>query len=156
MGLCSGPTTPTARVLPGTASWTMRSATTTSVVSSPTSSMTPAVALLWPRYSAAVTHACAWGVGISPRVALHADNARLRPCTPQVTFRNPYHYRQDKELFIAAEGVYSGQVCHAEASAQHAWQRSTNHAQQQRQSTQRSQRHPDPQGCAELLPWCSH
>ena len=29
----------------------------------------------------------------------------------QVTFRNPYHYRHDKELFIAAEGVYSGQVC---------------------------------------------
>lgn len=28
----------------------------------------------------------------------------------QVTFRNPYHYRHDKELFIAAEGVYSGQV----------------------------------------------
>jgi hypothetical protein len=29
---------------------------------------------------------------------------------PQVTFRNPYHYKQDKELFIAAEGVYTGQV----------------------------------------------
>ncbi len=29
----------------------------------------------------------------------------------KVTFRNTIRYRQDKELFIAAEGLYSGQVC---------------------------------------------
>lgn len=28
----------------------------------------------------------------------------------KVTFRNTIRYRQDKELFIAAEGLYSGQV----------------------------------------------
>lgn len=30
----------------------------------------------------------------------------------KVTFRNTIRYRQDKELFIAAEGLYSGQVRH--------------------------------------------
>eukprot|EP00955_Chlamydomonas_euryale_P045627 353200-Chlamydomonas_euryale.AAC.7 len=38
------------------------------------------------------------------------DVMRLCGCVSQVTFRNPYHYKQDKELFIAAEGVYTGQV----------------------------------------------
>ncbi len=28
----------------------------------------------------------------------------------QVTFRNTFKYKHDKELFIAPEGVYSGQV----------------------------------------------
>lgn len=36
------------------------------------------------------------------------DSGRGAPLA-KVTFRNPYHYKQDKELFIAAEGVYSGQ-----------------------------------------------
>ena len=34
---------------------------------------------------------------------------RLAVCT-QVTFRDPYRYRHQKENFIAAEGIYSGQV----------------------------------------------
>jgi len=29
---------------------------------------------------------------------------------PQVTFRDPYKYRHQKALFIAAEGLYTGQV----------------------------------------------
>ena len=28
----------------------------------------------------------------------------------QVRFRNPIKYKQDKEMFIAPEGLYSGQV----------------------------------------------
>nr|BAA78597.1 60S ribosomal protein L2 [Chlamydomonas sp. HS-5] len=36
------------------------------------------------------------------------DSGRGAPLA-KVTFRNPYHYKQDKELFIAAEGVYTGQ-----------------------------------------------
>ncbi|KAG1668155.1 hypothetical protein FOA52_005147 [Chlamydomonas sp. UWO 241] len=36
------------------------------------------------------------------------DSGRGAPLA-KVTFRNPYHYKLDKELFIAAEGVYSGQ-----------------------------------------------
>lgn len=29
----------------------------------------------------------------------------------QVTFRDPIRYKHQKSLFIAAEGVYTGQVC---------------------------------------------
>ena len=31
----------------------------------------------------------------------------------QVTFRNPVRYQHQKELFIAAEGMYSGQFIYA-------------------------------------------
>lgn len=38
-----------------------------------------------------------------------------RPCmcdsTSQVTFRDPIRYKLSKQLFVAAEGTYSGQVC---------------------------------------------
>ncbi len=34
----------------------------------------------------------------------------LTPAAPQVTFHNPVRYGLKKELFIAAEGMYSGQV----------------------------------------------
>ena len=44
----------------------------------------------------------------------------------QVTFRNTHKYKHDKELFIAPEGVFSGQVrrgkeraCKAEWRAMH-------------------------------------
>ena len=33
------------------------------------------------------------------------------PLFSQVTFRHPIKYRHQKELFIAAEGTYTGQVC---------------------------------------------
>jgi len=36
----------------------------------------------------------------------------------QVTFRNPYKYGQKKELFIAAEGMYSGQFVYCGKKAQ--------------------------------------
>jgi large subunit ribosomal protein L8e len=36
----------------------------------------------------------------------------------QVTFRNPYRYGKKKELFIAAEGMYSGQFVYAGKKAQ--------------------------------------
>lgn len=37
------------------------------------------------------------------------DSGRGAPLA-RVTFRNPIKYKQDKELFIAAEGLYTGQV----------------------------------------------
>ncbi len=33
-----------------------------------------------------------------------------RTCRAQVVFRDPVRYKLQKELFIAAEGIYSGQV----------------------------------------------
>jgi len=36
----------------------------------------------------------------------------------QVAFRNPHKYKQDNELFIAAEGMYSGQFIYAGKNAQ--------------------------------------
>lgn len=30
--------------------------------------------------------------------------------TAQVTFRDPYKYKHQKALFVAAEGLYTGQV----------------------------------------------
>ncbi len=36
-----------------------------------------------------------------------ADNGVL---SSQVTFRDPYRYKHQKELLICAEGMYSGQV----------------------------------------------
>jgi ribosomal protein L2 len=46
--------------------------------------------------------------GPSTMHATHADGRSLL-CL-QVTFRDPYKYRHQKALFIAAEGMYSGQV----------------------------------------------
>ena len=38
---------------------------------------------------------------------------------PQVTFRDPIRYTHQKELFIAAEGVYTGQVGSRLSSLRH-------------------------------------
>ena len=45
----------------------------------------------------------------------HADNILARvidgaSCNEQVSFRNPIRYGLKKELFIAPEGLYTGQV----------------------------------------------
>jgi len=47
------------------------------------------------------------------RACLHARAPTPLPpplFVPQVTFRDPYRYRHQKELFVAAEGLYTGQV----------------------------------------------
>lgn len=36
--------------------------------------------------------------------------AKKHPSIMQVTFRNPIRYQHQKELFIAPEGLYTGQV----------------------------------------------
>lgn len=44
------------------------------------------------------------------RPAASLPGRRLTPRAPQVTFRNTIRYKHDKELMVAAEGMYTGQV----------------------------------------------
>lgn len=47
---------------------------------------------------------------VTPRHVQHSSSSSETSCGMQVAFRNPIKYKQDKELFIAPEGLYSGQV----------------------------------------------
>jgi large subunit ribosomal protein L8e len=41
---------------------------------------------------------------------VHLCFPEQRVCCAQVVFRDPVRYKLQKELFVAAEGIYSGQV----------------------------------------------
>jgi ribosomal protein S30 len=45
---------------------------------------------------------------------------QITPRAPQVTFRNTIRYKHDKELMVAAEGMYTGQVRRRGAATRHA------------------------------------